>query len=174
MNVTADLLRSLGTNRKDFEARCDMIAALVQRSDKAALEAICRIYDRQTADEKQVNLTKHDNGIGFQQCDAKFGGFITRLYRAGHRPYEARMARVRRMAVKYRAQLAVLSFLKDMARTAPKSAITLEVGLRNGLEVRNVDRAKATFAGDVYANEYPHRCTQGGCDVRGCCCSCGM
>lgn len=116
MNVTADLLRSLGTNRQAFEARCDMIAALVQRNDHAALEAICRIYDRQTADEKQVNQTKHDNGIGFQQCDAKFGGFIARLHRSGRKPFAERMVRVRRMAVKYRTQLAVLSFLKERAK----------------------------------------------------------
>jgi len=121
MNVTADLLRTLRTNRKDFDARCEMIAALVQRNDKAACEAICRIYDRQTADEKQVNHTRHDNGIGFQMCDAKFGGFIARLYRAGHMPYADRMVRVRRMAVKYRAQLAVLSFLKDMTKMTAKN-----------------------------------------------------
>lgn len=127
MNVTADLLRSLGTNRQAFEARCDMIAALVQRNDHAALEAICRIYDRQTADEKQVNHTKHDNGIGFQQCDAKFGGFIARLHRAGRKPYADRMVRVRRMAVKYRAQLAVLSFLKERAKrdSAPPAQLEL-------------------------------------------------
>jgi hypothetical protein len=86
MNVTADLLRSLGTTRQAFEARCDMIAALVQRNDKAALEAICRIFDRQTEDEKRADHTRHDNGIGFQQSDAKFGGFIARLYRSGRTP----------------------------------------------------------------------------------------
>lgn len=138
MNVTADLLRTLGTDRKGFEARCELIAALVQRNDKAACEAILRIYDRQTADEKQVNATKHDNGIGFQQCDAKFGGFIARLYRAGRMPYADRMIRVRRMAVKYRTQLAVLSFLKDMAKTAPKSAMVLDYSLRQGYEVKSV------------------------------------
>lgn len=139
MNVTADLLRTLGTDRKGFEARCELIAALVQRNDKAACEAILRIYDRQTADEKQVNATKHDNGIGFQQCDAKFGGFIARLYRAGRMPYADRMVRVRRMAVKYRTQLAVLSFIKDMAKSMPagsKTPVVIEAALRRGLEVR--------------------------------------
>lgn len=160
MNVTADLLRTLGTDRKAFEARCEMIAALVQRNDKAACEGILRIYGRQTADEKQVDATKHDNGIGFQQSDAKFGGFIARLYTSGRMPYADRMVRVRRMAVKYRRQLAVLSFLKDMARTAPKSAYIIERGLREGFEVKTVGG--------------PETC--GHCGVQkcpdGCCCGC--
>lgn len=123
MNVTADLLRSLGTNRQAFEARCDMIAALVSRNDKAACEAVVRIYDRQTEDEKRADVTKHDNGIGFQECDARFGGFIARLYRAGNMPYADRMVRVRKMAVKYRRQLAVLSFLKEQAKKAPTTPV---------------------------------------------------
>lgn len=135
MNVTADLLRTLGTDRKAFDARCEQIAALVQRNDKAACEAICRIYGRQTDDEKQVDATKHDNGIGFQQADAKFGGFIARLYRSGCMPYADRMVRVRRMAVKYRRQLTVLAFIKDMAKRMPpgsKSPIVIEMSLREG------------------------------------------
>ena len=116
MNITSELLRSLGTDRKGFDQRCDEIAMLIAYSDKVALEAICRIYDRQTADEKQADHTRHDNGIGFQQCDAKFGGFIARLYRSGRTPYAARMERVRRLAIKYRRQLAVLSFIKDRAK----------------------------------------------------------
>ena len=138
MNVTADLLRSLGTNRQAFEARCEMIATLVQRNDKAACEAILRIYGHQTEDEKRTDATRHDNGIGFQQSDAKFGSFIARLYRAGRMPYADRMVRVRRMAVKYRRQLAVLSFLKDMAKTAPRSALVIEQGLCNSHEVKPV------------------------------------
>lgn len=116
MHVTKELLVDLGVNRKQFEDRCEHIAALVQRSDKAALEVMLRIYDRQTADEKAVNFTKHQNGIGFAHCDARFGSFVARLYRAGRLPYAERMDRVRRMAVKYRRQLAVLSFLKEKAK----------------------------------------------------------
>lgn len=169
MNVTADLLRSLGTNRATFEARCDMIAALVQKNDKAALEAILRIYDRQTADEKQVDHTKHDNGIGFQQSDAKFGGFIARLYRSGRQPYAERMERVRRMAVKYRRQLAVLSFLKDMAKTAPKSAAMLERGLRDGFEIKSPSSDLSFMGpqgGSVCGQCGVTRCPDG------CCCAC--
>lgn len=176
MNVTADLLRSLGTNRQAFEARCDMIAALVQRNDHAALEAICRIYDRQTADEKQVNHTKHDNGIGFQQCDAKFGGFIARLHRSGRKPFADRMVRVRRMAVKYRTQLAVLSFIKDMKRAMPagsKTPAMLEAAISQGLEVKVV-AAQPTAQGDLFGYPKPEVCPH--CRATkcpdGCCCAC--
>lgn len=171
MNINAALLAALGTDRKGFDARCEKIASLVQRNDKVACEAICRIYDRQTADEKQVNHTKHDNGIGFQQCDAKFGGFIARLYRSGHTPYAERMVRVRRMAVKYRAQLAVLSFLKDMAKTAPTTATVLEASLRRGFEVKPVTPigSPQLFLDDV--NNVCSACGVTRCPD-GCCCAC--
>jgi hypothetical protein len=170
MNVTADLLRTLETDRKAFDARCEMIARLVESNDKAACEAILRIYGRQTQDEKQVDATKHDNGIGFQQADAKFGGFIARLYSSGRMPYADRMVRVRRMAVKYRRQLAVLSFLKDMAKRMPagsKTPMVIERALRDGLTVR-------TASPQLFVDDVNNVCSS--CGVQrcpdGCCCAC--
>jgi hypothetical protein len=126
MDITAALLRSLGTDRKAFETRCDMIAGRVQREDRVALEAICRLYDHQTADEKRLDHTRHNNGIGFQQCDTKFGGKVARLYRKGFTIFPDKMERVRRLGVKYRAQLAVLSFKKDAKRAAARASATTQ------------------------------------------------
>jgi hypothetical protein len=180
MNVTADLLRSLGTDRKGFEARCESIAALVSRNDKAACEAILRIYDRQTADEKQADVTKHNNGIGFQECDAKFGGFIARLYRAGRMPYADRMVRVRRMALKYRRQLAVLSFIKERAKQGYKGVVIEEVMRLRGtpvVTVRPTALTEADLSGvprQLFVDEVNNVCSACG-SVRcpdGCCCAC--
>jgi hypothetical protein len=167
MNVTADLLRSLGTDRKGFEARCESIAALVSRNDKAACEAILRIYDRQTADEKQA-------------CDAKFGGFIARLYRAGRMPYADRMVRVRRMALKYRRQLAVLSFIKERAKQGYKGVVIEEVMRLRGtpvVTVRPTALTEADLSGvprQLFVDEVNNVCSACG-SVRcpdGCCCAC--
>ena len=116
MNITAALLASLNVTRAQFDIRCEEIAAAVASSDRLALAAVCRIYDRQTADEKNADRTVHLNGIGFQECDAKFGGKVARLHRKGYTIFPDKMDRVRRMAVKYRRQLTVLSFLKERAK----------------------------------------------------------
>ncbi len=135
MNLTKADLAALGTDRKGFDKRCEEIKALLMSSDKAVEQAILRIYDRQWPDEKATSETKHDNGIGFQQCDAKAGSFYARLIRSGHKLYPERMLRARRMAVKYRRQLACLSFLKDQAKLGYKSGLLLEQARREGLTV---------------------------------------
>ena len=128
MNLTNELLRSIGCpSREAFEARKEQIKALLLRSDEAVRQAILRVHDRQTADEKACDETKHLNGVGFQACDARFGGFVARLVRGGHALYPDRMDRARRMAVKYSAQLTVLSFLKEQAK-----ATTLAPGQAQG------------------------------------------
>lgn len=116
MDITSALLASLGTNRKAFDARTASIVALCATSDKAVKAAVCRLYALQEADEKRMNVTIHDNDKGFQHMDAKFGGRMARLILAGNEPFGHNMARLRRMARKYRVQLTVLSFLKDQAK----------------------------------------------------------
>ncbi len=126
MNVTADLLRSLGCNRAQFDARCEEIAALLERSDKAVEAAIVRIYDRQTRDEKSSEATVHHNGIGFQACDARRGTYWARLILSGRHLFADRMPKARQMTVKYRRQLAVLSFEKDRAKRQATVAVAPE------------------------------------------------
>ncbi len=113
MNVTKQMLASLGTDRAGFDAMTDRIVALLQRSDEAVEQAIVRVYDRQTQDEKRVEATTHLNGIGFQACDARRGTYWARLILGGRHLFADRMPKARRMAIKYRAQLTVLAFEKQ-------------------------------------------------------------
>jgi hypothetical protein len=118
MEITPALLVSLNVTRRQFDARMATIVSLVQRSDDAVKVACVRLYARQTADEKQADMTRHDNEWGFQYMDAKFGGKMARVILAGEQPFDHNMPRLRRMAVKYRRQLTVMAFLKDRERLA--------------------------------------------------------
>ncbi len=122
MDVTKELLRRLGTDRKGFEAMEGKIVALLDRSDRAVEQAIVRIYDRQTRDEKQVEATTHLNGIGFQACDARRGSYWARLILDGRQLFADRMPKARAMAKKYRSQLAVLAFEKQLKAEAERQA----------------------------------------------------
>lgn len=123
MDLTPALLASLNVTRKQFAAKVACIVALCASSDKAVKVACIRIFDKQTSDEQHMDATVHDNGVGFQYMDAKFGGKMARLMKAGEQPYEHNMPRLRRMARKYRVQLAYLAFRKEQAaKEAPVAA----------------------------------------------------
>lgn len=77
-----------------------------------------RLYGFQTAHEKAVNRTVLDNDVGFQEMDAKFGGRMARIILRGEQVYASNMPRLKRMAVKYRRQIAYLSFRKEQAKAA--------------------------------------------------------
>jgi len=114
MEITAALLASLNVTRAQYNAREASIVQLVTTNDKAVLAAVQRIYAWQESDE--AHTTIHDNDRGFQKMDAKFGGKMARLLNMGEEIYPCNMPRLRRMAVKYRRQLTVLSFLKERAK----------------------------------------------------------
>jgi hypothetical protein len=113
MNVTKDLLVSLGTDRAEFNAMTKRIEDLLSRSDVAVEQAIVRIYDRQTRNEKAAYATVEDNGIGFQACDARRGTYWARLILSGRHLFTDRMPKARAMVIKYRTQLTVLAFEKQ-------------------------------------------------------------
>lgn len=112
MNITKELLANLGCTRKEFDAMTAKIVALLERSDHAVEQAVVRIYDRQTQDEKAVHATIRQNGIGFQACDARRGTYWARLILSGRHLFADRMPKARAMVIKYRAQLTVLAFEK--------------------------------------------------------------
>lgn len=49
-----------------------------------AMEAIGRalvgLYNRQTADEQELETTSHDNGVGFTGVDGKIGASMAKFY----------------------------------------------------------------------------------------------
>jgi hypothetical protein len=122
MNVTKELLARLGCTRKEFDATTAVIVALLKRSDKAVEQAILRIYDRQTRDEKAVQATTQLNGIGFQACDARRGTYWARLILGGRHLFADRMPKARAMVIKYRVQLTVLAFEKKQKAERERQA----------------------------------------------------
>jgi hypothetical protein len=63
----------------------DSIRALINadQTGKAACRAICALFREQTADEKAVASTRHDNARGFSQAHAKVGTEMARWMCAG-------------------------------------------------------------------------------------------
>lgn len=51
----------------------DSIIALLASNDQAVGRALIRLADRQTADERVEENTKHRNGRGFKPCHARMG-----------------------------------------------------------------------------------------------------
>lgn len=56
------------------------IVKLLETSDKAVARALVVLYERQTADEKATQDTRHDNGRGFRPCDARMGTSMAEFY----------------------------------------------------------------------------------------------
>jgi hypothetical protein len=46
------------------------LIALIEKDDNVAISALLSLYDRQTADEQATEATRHQNGQGFNACDA--------------------------------------------------------------------------------------------------------
>jgi hypothetical protein len=116
MLINPALLASLNVTRKQFDARVSHLCALLQQDDCLVLLACVRLYAFQTAYEQSADRTVLDNGVGFQYMDARFGGKMARLMNEGQVVYAHNMPRLRRMARKYRNQLAYLSFRKEQAK----------------------------------------------------------
>ncbi len=124
MVINPALLASLNVTRKQFDARVAKLCAMLACDDSLVLLACLRIHAYQTSDEQRADRTIHDNGVGFQEMDAKFGSRMARVMERGEVVYPHNMPRLRRMARKYRRQLAYLSFRKEQrAREAAALAV---------------------------------------------------
>lgn len=93
------------------------IVNLLDTNDKAVERAIVAIYERQTADEKQVNHTRHDNSVGFRQNHAPRMSFYARLILSGKKLYPAQIQMSRRWMKMYRKQLCAIANAREQART---------------------------------------------------------
>lgn len=49
-------------------------------SDKWAVRGLIAIYDFQTVDERNSNLTVHKNGVGFNGCDSEILTSFAKFY----------------------------------------------------------------------------------------------
>lgn len=53
------------------------------RGDVVAMRAVCAIFRRQTQDERATATTRHTNGVGFAQNDARVGTTMARWMDCG-------------------------------------------------------------------------------------------
>jgi hypothetical protein len=82
----------------------------------AIQRAMIVIYDRQTQDEKIHEMTNVDNRVGFSAADARLGSYFAKWVKAGNPLTGRHLDRARRMAVKYRKQLAEIANAKEINR----------------------------------------------------------
>ena len=59
----------------------DYIESLLRTNDKAVARALVVLYNRQTADEQNQEITKHRNGRGFRPCHAHMGTSMAEFYK---------------------------------------------------------------------------------------------
>lgn len=55
-----------------MELTRETVLQAIAQNDKAAVNALIKLYARQTADEQHARVTGHDNGVGFNGTDAPF------------------------------------------------------------------------------------------------------
>lgn len=125
------------------------ITDLLDTNDRAVERAIVAIYERQTADEKQAEHTRHDNTVGFRQNHAKRMSYYARLIKMGKHLYPSQLALSRGWMKMYRRQLADIANKKEAAAFKP-ATLTADAAARiaqiNAEEDAREHR-KASFAG---------------------------
>lgn len=83
----------------------ETIKALLDRSPEMVRKSLVILYQRQTLDEQQSNVTHHLNGRGFCAYDANFGSSLAKQVMEG-RPFSPRQIEAgRKLAKKYARQL---------------------------------------------------------------------
>jgi hypothetical protein len=55
-----------------MELTRETVLQAIETSDQSAVNALIKLYARQTADEQQSQATRHDNGVGFNGTDSAF------------------------------------------------------------------------------------------------------
>jgi hypothetical protein len=98
----------------------ESITALLVNNDRAVERAILAIYDRQTADEKSAQTTRHSNRMGFSWASAQLGSYYAKWIKSGRKLTGTHLDRARKMAIKYRRQLCAIA--ADKATTADTTA----------------------------------------------------
>jgi hypothetical protein len=104
----------------------DEIAKLIDTNDQAVYRGLVTIYQRQTADEQNAEDTKHQNGMGFNGRDAKFGTSLAKqviAFNEGKSTYRYPLSRTqlesgRKLLRKYAGQLAKVANEKAQAAEA--------------------------------------------------------
>lgn len=101
----------------------EKVVAVLARTDKAATEfvgrAVYALFERQTREEQNADMTVHHNGVGFSGCDAEILSSFAKFWKKTGflTPKQAVIAR--KKLVKYRKQLAEIAEEKRAEKVAP-------------------------------------------------------
>lgn len=101
------------------------IALLLATSDKAVERAMVVSYSRQTQDEQSAQQTKHSNGQGFNAFDAMNGTYYAKWVLSGRKLSGSHLAKARKMALRYSAQLALISQAKLISQVVSHTSGSL-------------------------------------------------
>ena len=91
------------------------IQFLLTTNDLAVERGILAIYNRQTADEKVVGITRHTNGRGFNGPDSRTGTYYANWIIKGNRLTGRHLINARIMIMKYSKQLLEVALEKKAA-----------------------------------------------------------
>jgi hypothetical protein len=83
----------------------ERIKVLLESNDLAVERAVVAIYDRQTADEKSMEVSRRLNSVGFSGAHARRGTYYARWVLSGRRLTGGHLEAARAMMIKYRRQL---------------------------------------------------------------------
>ena len=85
------------------------IVALLETNNRAVEKAIVAIYNRQTADEKLAQSTRHDNKMGFSAAHAAKASYYARWILSGRSLTGKHLSDAREIAIRYRKQLLAIA-----------------------------------------------------------------
>lgn len=82
------------------------IVEWVNKSDEQVKKALLKLYALQTADEQQIEETKHKNGVGFSACHADILTSFSKQLLSRRFLSKKQIVIVRKILPHYRKQLA--------------------------------------------------------------------
>jgi hypothetical protein len=101
----------------------ERVTELLNTNDLAVERAVVALFERQTADEKATNDTRHDNTVGFSAAHARTLSFYAKVILAGWKRegknkthlFPNKLAKARRFVTRYSRQLCDIANAKEQA-----------------------------------------------------------
>lgn len=87
----------------------DEIKNLLETNDLAVLRGWLRIYELQTEDEKQIQTTRYNNGVGFNGFDGEILTNMIENFKKWGNLTEKQFALLKKKMMKYAGQLAKIA-----------------------------------------------------------------
>lgn len=81
----------------------------LETNNEWLIRGLLAIYKRQTDDEQNAGITKHDNGVGFSGCDSSFLTNAAQFYQKRGFLTAKQLVSVRKAMLKYAGQLERIS-----------------------------------------------------------------